>query len=365
MAINKNPRRNTTIKDIALEAGVSIATVSKALNEGKSGMAEKTREKILETSRRLNYFPNLQARGLVKKRPDFIGMIIPQTSELAFSLPSYSEMLKGIGKKTNESGQNLVFSFAERGSYVRLYHQSLVAGIIVMASRIGDPGIEEAYKMKVPLVLIPGDPTHQGIPSVDVDNIGGAFQAVDYLAGRLGHRRIAFLNGAGDSKYSSERLVGYRRAFKKYHLPYQGDLVLESDFTQQGGYAGMKTFLSMKPRPTAVLMINDFSAMGALRAAKEMACRVPEDVAIVGFGDVPFASMTAPPLTTVREPFQRVGQEAVEMLLKIIRGQRLSRKHLVLPVELVIRESAESPRTPEPDKNGDPPDSRNKVGREY
>ena len=342
MAINKNPRRSTTIKDIALEAGVSTATVSKSLTGEKTGMSKETREKVLEIARRLHYYPNLQARGLVAKRPEAIGIIIPQTSELAFSNPSYGERLKGIGKKANESGQYLVFSFSRGESYARLYHQSLVAGIIVLGNRIADPGIEEAWKEKVPLVLIPGDPNRQGIPSVDVDNIDGAFQAVDYLAG-LGHRRIAFLNGAGDSKYSVERFIGYRKALKKYRLPYQKNLVLEADFTQQGGYTGMRTFLSMKPPPTAVLVINDLGAMGALRTAKEMACRVPEDVAIVGFGDVPFASMTAPPLTTVQEPFQRVGYEATDMLLKIIRGKRLSQNHLILPVELVIRESTAIP----------------------
>jgi len=326
-----------TIRDIALQAEVSIATVSRAMNR-EYGVGPETRERILEIAKRLNYYPNLQARGLVAKKPDVFGIVIPQTSEFAFSNPYYAEILKGIGEKARESGQYLLFSFSGEGGYARMYQHGLAAGIVVLANRIDDPKIEEAWKMKVPMVLIPGCLNRQDIPSVDVDNVDGAFKAVDYLAG-LGHGRIAFINGPLDSKYSGERLAGYRKALNKNFLPFQKELILQSDFTQEGGYGGMKKLLSMPKIPTAVLVINDFSAMGVLRAAKEMAFRVPEDVSIVGFGDVPFASMTDPPLTTVREPFQKMGQDAADILLKLIRRKRLRQKHLVLPVELIVRES--------------------------
>jgi DNA-binding LacI/PurR family transcriptional regulator len=175
-----------------------------------------------------------------------------------------------------------------------------------------------------------------------VDDSNGALQAVGHLTG-LGHRRIAFLNGPADSKYSAERFIGFREGLKNKRLPFTGKMVMESDFTEQGGYEGMKKFLSLSPPPTAVLVINDFSAMGALRAAKEKGLRVPEDISLVGFGDVPFSSVTDPPLTTVREPFQEMGLEAAAMLLKIVRGKKLSSRHPVLPVELVIRESTAPP----------------------
>jgi LacI family transcriptional regulator len=339
--MDKRPPLGVTIKDIALKAAVSAATVSRALNK-QEGMSGETRERILRIARRLNYFPNLQARGLVAKKPDALGIVIPRTSEYAFSNPYYGEILKGIGNKTRESGQYLVFSFSREESYTRMYQHRLAAGIIVLANRMDDPWIRESVNMKVPMILIPGDPHQKRIPSVDGNNLDGAFQAVEHLV-RLGHRQIAFLNGPMNSKYSRERLAGYQEALEKNRLPWQKHLVRQSNFTQQGGYENMKKFLSLKEPPTAVLVINDFSAMGALWAAKEMGCRVPEDVSIVGFGDIPFACMTAPPLTTVREPFQQMGYEAAGMLLRIVQGKRLSPRNLVLPVDLVVRETTAPP----------------------
>lgn len=332
-----------TIKDIARQAGVSIATISRALT-GRGGVGPEMRQRILKIAGELNYYPNLQARGLVANRPDVIGIVIPQTSEFAFSNPYYAELLKGIESKARESGQYLVFSFSGEESYARMYHHRLAAGIIVLANRIGDPRIEEARRMSVPMVLIPGDPGHRTIPSVDGDNAEGVHLAVAHLAG-LGHRRIAFMNGPMNSKYCLERISGFHRALQRQRLRLEEKLIVPSDFTQQAGYAGMKRLLARKNPPTAVIMINDYSALGALRAAKEGGLRVPEDVSIVGFGDVLVASMTEPPLTTVREPFQEMGREAVDMLLKVIRGEKSLRKHLVLPLELVIRESTAPPRS--------------------
>jgi DNA-binding LacI/PurR family transcriptional regulator len=326
-----------SIKDIAKAAGVSIGTVSRALNNA-GGMTQVTRERILSIAKRLKYQPNLQARGLVGGRPNALGIVIPQMHEIAFSNPFFAEILIGIGKKAREAGQYLVFSIAGNESYTRMFQQHLVAGMIVLANRIDDPWVEEAYRSKVPIVLIPGNPFPSNIPSVDFDNIDGAFQAVDYLA-KIGHRRIAFLYGPGNLKFGLDRLVGYRKALKKNGISNQKELVWEFDATQQGGYKAMKRLLVFDPPPTAVLVLNDFSAMGVLRAAKESGFQVPRDISIIGFGDVPLAAMTDPPLTTVREPFHEMGYEACERLLKIIQGKRLSQKHLILPVELVIRKT--------------------------
>jgi DNA-binding LacI/PurR family transcriptional regulator len=223
-----------------------------------------------------------------------------------------------------------------------MVQHGLASGVIVLASRMDDPRVEEAWKMGVPLVLIPGNSRLPRIPSVDVDDLNGTLQAVDHLSG-LGHRRIAFLNGPADSKYSVERAVGFSRGLKRRGLSSSRVMILESDFTEQGGYEGMKRFLSLAAPPTAVIVINDFSAMGALRAAKERGYRVPEDISLVGFGDVPFSSMTDPPLTTVREPFREMGLEAAGMLLKMVQGKRLLSRHPVLPVQLVVRESTAPP----------------------
>jgi LacI family transcriptional regulator len=332
---------SVTIKDIARQAGVSIATVSRTLT-GKNGMSPETRERILRISKSLNYFPNLRARGLVAKKPDVLGIVIPRTSEFAFSNPFYAEVLKGIGKKARESGQYLLFAFQGEEGYVRMVQHGLAGGIIVVANRIDDPRLQEAWKMKIPVVLIPGYPWEQQIPSVDGDSFDGILKAVNHLV-ELGHRRIAFLNGPSNSKYSIQRLAGYREGLIRNRLPFQKDWVYEFDAAQEGGYQGMRRFFSRGEAPTAVLVVNDFSAMGALRAAKEMRYRVPEDVSVIGYGDVPFASMTDPPLTTLRTPYQEMGHQAADMLLRLIRGKRLLQKHVVMPVELVVRKSTASP----------------------
>jgi LacI family transcriptional regulator len=330
-----------TIKDIACQARVSVATVSRTLT-GKDGMSLETKERILEIAKRLHYYPNLRARGLVAKRPDVLGIVIPRTSEFAFSNPFYAEVLKGIGKKARKMGQYLLFSFQEEEGYAQMFQHGLAAGIIVVANRIDDPRLQEAWKAKVPIVLIPGFPWPHQVPSVDGDSVDGSFQAVDYLA-KLGHERIAFLNGPSNSKYSIERLAGYRRALKENGLPFRREGIYEFDASQEGGYEGMRNFLKTPEPPTAVLVINDYSAMGALRAAKEMGYRVPEDISLIGYGDVPLACMTEPPLTTVRSPYQQMGHEAARMLVEMLGGKRLSQKQVVLPVELIVRHSTAPP----------------------
>ncbi len=330
-----------TIKHIAEEAGVSIATVSRAINQ-EEGLSSATREKILTISRRLHYYPNLQARALVGRKPEAVGIVIPQSSEFALSNPYYNEILKGVGAKINESGHYLVLSFLRKENYARMVHSRLAAGLIVLANRMDDPGVEDARKGQIPMVLIPGDPRKPDIPSVDGDNYEGVRQALEHLI-ELGHRDIAFLPGPANSKYTLERAAAFRRILKRNALPFREDWLIQYDFTPQGAYAATGRILSLGKSPTALLLMNDFSAVGAVRAAQERGRRVPEDLSVVGFGDIPLAAMTDPSLTTIREPFQEMGYQAADRLLKMIQGRRVRAKHLILPVQLVIRNSTAPP----------------------
>jgi LacI family transcriptional regulator len=327
-----------TIKDIARVSKFSIGTVSRALT-GKRGLRPDTRQKIIKIAQNLDYHPNLQARGLVAKKPNVIGIVIAKSTQIVFSNPYYAEVMKGIGDAAKKSIHYPLLSFVEEGEgYADIYLNGLTSGIIILGSRINDTRISEAHKMGVPMVLIPGDPQQESIPSVDSDNIDGAFQAVDYLA-KLGHKRIAFLCGPLDSKYTMHRFIGYQKALEKNGLQLQKELILGSDFTQEDAYLNTKKLLSMKNPPGAIFVVNDYVALGALRAANEFGVRIPGDISIIGYGDLPFASMTSPPLTTVKQPFQKIGYEGVMMLLKLIRGKKIGSKHLILPVELIIRES--------------------------
>lgn len=335
------PKSKLTIDDIALKAGVSIASVSRTLNQ-EEGVGAKTRGRILEIIRLLNYHPNLHARGLAAKKTNAIGIVIPRVAEFAFSNPFYAETLKGIENRASESGQYLVFSFTGDKSYTQIIYQNLAAGIIVLGNRIGDPWIEEVQAKKLPLILIPGDPSQQIIPSVDFDNVDAAEKAFHHLF-NLGHRRIALINGVPDSKYSVDRLKGYQKGLKEKNLPFRKELILYTDFTPESAYRAMQQLLSLSDKPTAVLVINDHSTLGALRAARELNYRVPEDISLVGSGDVQFSTLTSPPLTTIREPFYEIGREAADRVLKIIQRKRLLQKHLILPADLVIRNSTAPP----------------------
>ncbi len=334
-------RKTVTVIDIAGEAGVSIGTVSRAL-AGEKGMRPEIRKIITEIATRLNYHPNLRARGLVSRKIDVVGIIIPHTSEFVFSNPFYSEIIKGIGQTARGKGLYLLFSFAGQERYEKMFQNGLAAGLIILGNRMDDPRIDEVKRLEVPIVLIPGYSIPQRIPSVDVDNRTGALLAVEHLI-KLGHRRIGFINGSINSRYSVERLRGFLMALERHGLSFDPDLVYESDFTQQDGYEGMKKLLTSSHPPTAVFIINDYSALGALKGAKELGFRIPQDVSVVGFGNFTFSRLIDPPLTTVNMPFQKVGEEAIEMLFKIIQGIKLPQRHRILAVNLVVRESTAPP----------------------
>jgi LacI family transcriptional regulator len=338
------PKGKVTIDDIAAEAGVSIASVSRVLNQA-DGVGAATRKRILEVVKRLNYHPNLHARGLAANKPNAIGIVITRVSQFAFSNPYYAETLKGIESRTRESDQYLVFSFSgddRDRSYTQMVHQHLAAGLIVLGNRIGDPWLKEAVREKVPLILIPGDPTEPAIPSVDFDNVDAGAKSVEHLAD-LGHRKIGLINGSLYSKYSADRLKGFQAALRKRRLPVRKQFIAYTDFTPESAYQAMKALLALSDRPTAVLIVNDHCSLGALKAAREMNCRVPQDISIVGSGDVQFTTMASPPLTTIREPFYEIGWEAADRLLRIIGGQELSESQLILPAELVVRSSTAPP----------------------
>ena len=328
-----------TIKDIARLSNYSIGTVSRAVT-GKKGLRSETRQKILEIAEYLDYHPNLQARGLVEKKPNVIGIAIAKSTQIVFSNPYYTEVMKGMGEAAKKENHYTLLSFVEEGEdYADIYRSGLTSGIIILGSRMYDSRIDEIHKKGIPFVLIPGGVQRESIPSVDSDNIDGAFQVVDYVA-KLGHKRIAFLCGPMNSIYSKHRLIGYKKALEKNGLLFKKDYVLESDFTQEDVYRSTKKLLLMKKTPQAIFVVNDYVALGALKALNEYKIRVPADISIVGYGDLPFASMTNPPLTTIRQPFQKIGYEAVLMLLKLINGEKICSKHLILPIELIIRESA-------------------------
>jgi len=327
----------SSIKYIAKLANTSPATVSRVINK-KPGVAKATQERILDLIGLVGYTPNLLARGLVGKKFNGIALVIPRTAQFVFSNPFYPEVLKAIGELANQYQYHLLLSFAEEDSYASIYRYGVARGVIVISNRLYDPKIDELEKEKIPTVLIPGLLDKSRLPSVDVDNVGGAFQAAQHLIS-LGHRRIAFLGGGRDSKYFIERLAGFKEAFQKNRIPVKQKLIIETDFSQLKAFDAMENLLRLKEFPTAVFCINEATALGAILAINRNHLKVPDDISVVGFGDTPLAAIINPPLTTVRQPIFDIGACAVKMLNDLIDGTKRESWNIVLPVQLVIRSS--------------------------
>ena len=330
-----------TIKDIAKLCGVSPSLVSRTLNN-KSGVSKTKREKVLSAAARLDYSPNLFAKGLVTQKSHILGVMIPQRSEFAMSNPFFPQIIQGIGKIATADGYHLLISFLDgKNSREPLYKTNLASGIIVLGNLLEDPDIYELERRALPAVLIPGLLRQSRLPSVDIDNVAAGFIATEHLLS-LGHRRIAFLNGIKNSKYSVQRLQGYQKAFQQHRLFFDERWIVETNFSEMAGYKRAMEIFSSKEDPTAVICAADIIAIGALSAMKEKNLRVPDQVSVVSFGDIPLAGMLETPLTSVRIPFIEIGEKACRLLIDWIREGTLSEKERVFSVELMVRQTTKS-----------------------
>ncbi|MBN9605350.1 MAG: LacI family DNA-binding transcriptional regulator [Actinomycetales bacterium] len=326
------PKR-PTIHDVAEAAGVSIATVSKAVN-GRYGVADETARRVFDAVEALNYESSLVARSMRSRRTGVVGVLVP-----AFE-PFSTEVLKGVGAALRETDLDLM-AYAgagqphgagwERRSLSRL-SGTLVDGAILVTPTVVDVAVE------IPVVAI--DP-HTGpgqLPTVASDNDAGAMLATRHLI-ELGHRRIAFLAGRGDLLSSQLRERGYRAALREAGIRYDPELVGIGDYSVESSRPTAHQLLSRPDRPTALFAANDLSAIATLGAAAELGIEVPEELSVVGFDDIPEASRTTPPLTTVRQSMQLLGRTAAEMLLALMAGETLERHDLTLGTRMVIRGS--------------------------
>jgi LacI family transcriptional regulator len=215
----------------------------------------------------------------------------------------------------------------------------LASGIIVLGNCSEDPDIYELEKGSA--VLIPGLLRQSPLPSVDIDNVAAGFMATEHLLS-LGHRRISFLNGIKNSKYSVQRLQGYQKAFQQHRLFYDERWIVETNFSEMAGYKRAMEIFSSQEYPTAVICAADIVAIGALSAMKEKNLRVPDQVSVVSFGDIPLAGMLETPLTSVRIPFIEIGEKACRLLIDWIREGTLSEKDRMFSVELMVRQTTKS-----------------------
>ncbi len=329
----------TTLEEIARLSGVSRSTVSRVVNDDPN-VRESTRQRVLEVVRRLNYQPNLAARGLAAGRNRILGLVIPRGVATVFTDPYFPLLIQGVSSACNNHEYSVMLWLAdpdyERRTVRQVLHNGLIGGAIVASSLTDDPLVASLAAGDLPFILVGRHPTNSQISYVDVDNQGSARMAVTHLL-RQGYRRIATIAGPSNMVVGSDRLEGYLAALEGWGLEPEPSLIAEGDFTQEGGYAAMQRLL--EANPDAVFAASDAMAVGAIRCLRQNGRRVPHDVAVIGFDDAPFAAVNDPPLTTVRQPIIQTGATAAETLIDMIEHEDPTPRRILLPTELVIRAS--------------------------
>ncbi|TWX36209.1 LacI family transcriptional regulator [Frigoribacterium sp. ACAM 257] len=324
-----------TIHDVAAAAGVSLATVSKAVN-GRYGVSPETTAKVMAVVDALGYESSLVASSMRARRTGVIGVLVADFE------PFSSEVLKGVGTAVRQLGAEydlLAYSGAHQGGADGWERRSLsrLSGTLIDGAILVTPSVLTTTT-SVPVVAVDPHKGRADLPSVEADSRGGAGQAVEHLVS-LGHRRIGFLAGRPDLRSASLREAGYADALRSAGIVRDPALTRDGDFEMGAARRAARELLDVRPadRPTAVFAANDLSAIAVLRTAHELGLRVPDDLSLVGFDDIPEASREQPALTTVRQPMHRLGTVATTMLFTLLEGGVIDRPEVQLPTKLVVR----------------------------
>ncbi len=325
-----------TIKDVAKEAGVSLMTVSRVINN-KEHIAAATREKVQTALKKLNYMPNISARNLVLKKTDFLGLVVPDISN-----PFFGDLVKASEKIAKDKGYSIILGDSDgditaETEYIEAFRGRMCEAIILVAPRSKDSVLQE-LNSRIPLILVDRKVDDDEIIQVYLDNAGGAYSAVCHLL-ELGHRRIGFVMGPENVPNSHRRKAGYIDALKDYGITYDPDLEFQGEFKVNTGKEAFEKFIKLEHPPTAVFNSNDLMAFGFVIAARDAGYSIPDDFSVVGFDDVFLSSLMEPSLTTVRYPFVEMGMQAINMLLDSFDSSRKFTINENLKHELIVRKS--------------------------
>lgn len=325
-----------TIQEVAKEAGVSVATVSRVLNNHAS-VSAKTRAKVERVIERLQYNPNMLGRNLRRAQSRMILVLVPSISN-----PFYSKIVQGIEDVARRSNYNVLLcttdSDVEREQmYLEMLRNHMADGVITM-----DPAVDPAHFQQAghefPVIQCCEYSETGNTPYVSIDNRTAAYKAVKHLL-LMGHRKVAIINSDERFLYARLRKEGYLQALQEFGVSSEDRFLINTDLHFESGHRAMKALLAQPDRPTAVFAVSDTLAIGALRSIREAGLTVPQDVAVVGFDNIPFASMMNPSLTTVSQPMYEIGCEAARMLIKRITNPQEKVESIELDFELIIRES--------------------------
>ena len=321
----------TTITEVAKRAGVSVSTVSRVMN-GLDRVHPETRSRVMDVIQTLHYQPSAFARGLAIQQTRTIGFVIPTISD-----PFYLSIVRGVEEKAAAEDYSLLvvsqLSGAANGRVLELFTQKRVDGLVIVGTTVPQEILVQLQTQNFPVVLL----QQQTERTISVDNYGGATLVTDHLIG-LGYRTLAYIAGHDDTPDNAERFRGFQDSLVRAGVTFNPQLFVQGNFLQGSGSGAATELLSRDIPFDAVFAANDQMAIDAVLTLRERGLRVPEDVGVVGFDDIPLARYVLPPLTTVRQPAYELGFRGVQAVLDALRGEPLP-NGVVLPVELVVRES--------------------------
>lgn len=332
------PRLN--LEEIGRLAGVSRSTVSRVVN-GEPNVSPAAKARVEAVIKATGYRPHAAARSLASNRTGVVGLVIPSAVETIFDDPYFGRLILGISKATNLSGTTLsLFLFREAADEAavatRVVSPGLVDGVILTATRMGDPLVDQLVEAGMPFVIVGRPDDGRPLFSVDADNRGGAVQAVQHLAG-LGRTRIGLIAPPSNTTAGLDRRAGFLDGIGKAGLMADERLMSEGDWSETSGRERMAEILAAGP--DAVFVGSDRMAVGALRAIREAGLSCPDDIAVVSFDGLMPRSQSTPELTSVTQPVREVGERAAELLHSLIHGQVSTPQQIVFPTELIVRSS--------------------------
>ncbi len=334
MRVKKGPSQNISIKDVARLAGVSITTVSRVINKFPT-VKEKHKIKVLDAVKQLNFKPSVFAQRLATGRSNVIALVIPRYEGIFYSFYAL-ELIRGIGTLCEVLKLDLLLHLTDERSSFNFRG----VGGIIFSDIIGNQHqLKEALAQNIPCIVINHYIDEPDINCIDVDNLGGAQEAINYLIG-LGHKKIAHITGDLITQAAVQRLEGYKKALKKHNIPLNENYIFKTDYSRGRARQAAEKLIKMVDAPTAVFVASDAMALEVIAVAKESGKEVPRDLSVIGFDDNPSGLYGPVSLTTVRQPLVKMAQESVKELSILMNSKtKTAAKKILLPAELVIRES--------------------------
>jgi len=328
----------SSIRKVSKVAGVSVATVSRTMSH-PDRVRKETREKVLEAIKAVGYRPNMMARNFRAKKAFAVVVLVPNIAN-----PFFSRVIRGIEQGAQAEGYAVLLGDTQglkerEAEYISLVSSRQADGVIQLSANVdGVLDILGDVDGPVPLVNACECAVNPPCPTIRIDNVAAAQKAMNHLVS-LGHERIGIVLGPSDSPLTIDRLKGYKLALKEHKLPFDKRLVVSGDFSLGSGRRAVASLSAVNKPPTAIFCCNDEMAIGAMHRVKTDGFRVPEDISIIGFDDIEFASYVDPALTTISQPTEELGKVAFAVLLDLLEGRKPEQMEFVLPTELIVRES--------------------------